>query len=318
METSPGTDFSPLVDLSSVGEDSRIASWCVRSSQIFPGLSVKLGSDIPPAGVIARVRFGAGELFTVDSPPSEVDYSPAPGTAPEGFPHLSLTVLASGRMQLENIGRRCLLDTGDVCLVDESAGFRLRAEEQCTMLFLRLPRAAALGRFPQLDRLFATRLPADEPGTRLLADFLLRLASDAPQLGEAQRSAMMAVAVQMLGVAAPVAELGAGTDWRVRRALDFIELNLSVAGIAAEDVARDQKISRRRLDQLMQETLGHSIAAHIWSRRLEQSAADLTDPRLRASSIAQIAFGNGFEDPAHFTRAFKRRYSVTPGQWRGN
>jgi AraC-like DNA-binding protein len=44
----------------------------------------------------------------------------------------------------------------------------------------------------------------------------------------------------------------------------------------------------------------------------------LRDPRRNGQSVAQIAFTNGFEDAAHFTRAFKRRYAVTPGQWRLN
>lgn len=317
VERSQATDSGPLLDLSGVLPEARSSSWCAGSGQIFPGLSVKVGGGVPPAGQITRLRFGAGELFTVKSPPSEVSYSP-PTPAPDSPPHISLTVVPEGLLQLENVGRRCTLARGDVCLVDESAGFRLGCQEPTTMLFLRLPRAAATGRFPHLDRLFATRLPGTEPGTRMLADFLFRLVDDAALLGEAQRSAMMAVTVQMLAAAAPVAELGSAADWRVRRALDYIELNLPVAGITAEDVARDQRISRRRLDQLMLEALGQSVSSHLWSRRLERAAEDLTDPRQRAHSIAQIAFANGFEDPAHFTRAFKRRYSVTPGQWRGN
>jgi len=35
-------------------------------------------------------------------------------------------------------------------------------------------------------------------------------------------------------------------------------------------------------------------------------------------TAAQVAFANGFEDAAHFTRAFKSRYACTPGQWRLN
>jgi AraC-like DNA-binding protein len=104
----------------------------------------------------------------------------------------------------------------------------------------------------------------------------------------------------------------------VRRALDYIEANLSVAGLTAESIAQDQRISRRRLDQLMHEICGHSIASHLWSRRLEQAAADLRDPVKIGLSVAQIAFANGFEDAAHFTRAFKKRFGSTPGQWRLN
>ena len=88
--------------------------------------------------------------------------------------------------------------------------------------------------------------------------------------------------------------------------------------ITAEGVAMDQRISRRRLDQLMLQSFGHSIASHLWSRRLEQAAVDLRDPSRANQSIAQIAFANGFEDAAHFTRAFKRRFSQTPRQWRAD
>jgi AraC-like DNA-binding protein len=128
----------------------------------------------------------------------------------------------------------------------------------------------------------------------------------------------MNAVVQMLGMADPLARAATGPDWRVRRALDYIELNLSVAGLTAETVAQDQRISRRRLDQLMHEAFGQSIAGHLWNRRLEQAAADLRDPHRSTMSIAQIAFANGFEDAAHFTRAFKRRYAITPGAWRLN
>jgi AraC-like DNA-binding protein len=49
---------------------------------------------------------------------------------------------------------------------------------------------------------------------------------------------------------------------------------------------------------------------------MEQAAGDLRDPHKAQLSISQIAFSNGYEDPAHFTRAFRRRYAMTPGQWR--
>ena len=51
-------------------------------------------------------------------------------------------------------------------------------------------------------------------------------------------------------------------------------------------------------------------------RRLEQAAADLTDPRYQSRAVSQIAFANGFEDAAHFSRAFKGRFGRTPRDWR--
>jgi len=307
---------TPLIDLREVDSAHRARVWQGAACSAFPGLSLKMPAPVPQLGSINRLAIGAGELFAIESAPVEVSYRPpAPGTA---SPHLSLMVQSRGATHVSQSGRRCDLSEGDICLIDESSAFRLVGEESSGIVFLRLPRRASLSRHPQIERILASVMPGTEPGTRLLADTLLRLFDDAPRLGELQRAAMMDAILHMLGVAEPFSALPGTSGWRVRRALDFIEANLATAGLAAEDVAQDQHISRRRLDQLMREALGQSIAGHLWDRRLERAAADLRDPRRAGMSAAQVAFANGFEDAAHFTRAFKRRYAVTPGQWRLN
>ena len=59
-----------------------------------------------------------------------------------------------------------------------------------------------------------------------------------------------------------------------------------------------------------------TVTGQIWSRRLELAAADLVDPRHQSQTVSQIAFGAGFEDAAHFSRAFKVRFGHTPRDWR--
>lgn len=305
-----------LVDLSTVAQDQRARFWLHACSNAFPGLSVTLSDPRPPEGLIERISVGAGEIFAIESGPADVLHEASRGGSEQAF--LSLMVLSRGSIRITQAGRTAAIAAGDMILLDETKSFCMAACESSRMEFLRIPRAAALGRYPLLEKLLVTVLPSSAPGTAILAETLLRFAREAHRLGEPQRRAMMNAIVQMLGVAEPFSSLPATSDWRVHRALDFIELNLSVAGLTAEIVAQDQHISRRRLDQLMQESCGHSIACHLWSRRLEQAAADLRDPTKVAVSIAQIAFANGFEDAAHFTRAFKKRFGKTPGQWRLN
>jgi len=317
LEPAFAVALPPLIDLREIEERRRAIEWDGAVRSTFPGLSVKIRPDLPPVGTINRIKLGAGELFVIDSAAAEVNYQP-PLLLAGSPPPLSLMVQREGSTVVVQGEHRCELSEGDMCLIDEASAFRLVGEDCSGILFLRLPRNAVLSRYPQLERLFARVLSSDDPGTKLLADTLRRLPAETPCLAETQRSAMMGAIIQLLGIAGPFSALPETTDWRVCRALDFIELNLSVAGLTAEDVARDQRISRRRLDQIMTDALGHSIASHLWSRRLEQAAIDLRDPRRSGSSVAQIAFANGFEDAAHFTRAFKRRYSVTPGQWRLN
>jgi AraC-like DNA-binding protein len=305
-----------LVDLSQIEREQRASTWDVAVRNNFPGLTVKLLGHAPGGGSIKRIPMGAGDLFQIESAPAEVSYLPPRGRSSHR-PHFSLMLQFKGAILASQGGQACLLNEGDLCMIDEAKAFRLLADEPTGLVIVRLPRAAVLSRHPQLERLDTRVFSSEDPGTRLFADLILRLSHDVAPLAELQRSAVMNGIVHLLGAAAPSRPRG-GENWRVRRALEFIELNLSVAGLTAEVVAQDQRISRRRLDQLMQNAVGNSIASRLWSRRLDQAANDLRDPHRADHSIAQIAFANGFEDAAHFTRAFKRRFSVTPGQWRLN
>ena len=305
-----------LVDLSRFRREQRGIAWGNAVRDAFPSLSVTLADDGVKRGRIRRVKMGAGEFFTVESAPADVFHQASLNG--QHHPHISLMIQSAGSIEVSQSGTRSRLATGDLCMIDEAKSFRLRNDENSAILFLRMPRAAALSRYPALEKLFGTAFPGDSRGTRMLADALLRFAEEAHAIGEAQRAALMNSIIHMLGVAEPFNNLSDTSDWRVRRALDFIELNMGTPGLTAETIANDQRISRRRLDQLMHDELGQSIAGHLWSRRLEQAAADLRDCARSDLSIAQIAFANGFEDAAHFTRAFKRRFSLTPGQWRLN
>ena len=306
----------PLIDLREIRQEHRALMWDTAVRSAFPGLSVRLAQTRHLSGSIERIVMGGGEIFTIESAAAEVLHRGA--RARGEHPHFSVMVLSRGSIRVRQAGRTALLQVGDMCMIDESKSFRLASEGSSRMLFVRLPRVAVLGRYPHLSRQMVETMSGDAPGTRMLADTLLRASREAGALCVAQRSAMMGAFIHMLGLAELFAARPGSPDWRVRRAFDYIALNLSVTGLTAETIAQDQNISRRRLDQLMQDASGHSISSHLWSRRLEQAAADLRDPQRADLSVAQIAFANGFEDAAHFTRAFKKRFAITPGQWRMN
>jgi AraC-like DNA-binding protein len=54
-----------------------------------------------------------------------------------------------------------------------------------------------------------------------------------------------------------------------------------------------------------------SLSDWIWAQRLELARRELCDPSLSARSISDIAYGCGFNDAAHFSRAFRARFGCT-------
>ncbi|MBO9580815.1 MAG: helix-turn-helix domain-containing protein [Sphingobium sp.] len=305
----------PHLDLCEVEHEQRLLTWNFAARSIAPGLSVRMVSGTPTRGSLEREQVGTGQLIYIQSAPANVTYRPSK-YAEGSTSYFSLMFQRRGSILANQSHKTSALCEGDIWLIDESKAFSLNADGSTDLLLLRLPRLAVIGRYPQFQRLEATVLSARETGTRLLADTLTHLAEGVSQLCEVQRAAMMNAIVQMLGVAEPSLAPEFSMDWRIRRAIDFIELNLSVPGLTAEAIAQDQRISRRRLDQLMQKAFGQSIAGYLWKRRLDRAATDLQELPKADMSIAQVAFANGFEDAAHFTRAFKKRFSMTPGNWR--
>ena len=58
------------------------------------------------------------------------------------------------------------------------------------------------------------------------------------------------------------------------------------------------------------------MAGWIRERRLERCRRDLTDPTLADWSVTAIALRWGLTDPAHFSRAFRTAYGLSPTEYR--
>ena len=100
-----------------------------------------------------------------------------------------------------------------------------------------------------------------------------------------------------------------------RRILEFMESNYTDCELTPEKVAAANGISVRYLHSLFNQA-GITVSKWIWERRLKACRQDLLDPNMGHMRVSQIAFHRGFNDPAHFSRAFKSRFDITPSKLR--
>jgi AraC-like DNA-binding protein len=100
-----------------------------------------------------------------------------------------------------------------------------------------------------------------------------------------------------------------------RRILEFMEANYMDCELTPEKVANANGISMRYLHSLFHQA-GMTVSKWMWERRLKATREDLLDPNLNHKRVSEIAFNRGFNDPAHFSRAFKSRFDVSPSQLR--
>lgn len=94
--------------------------------------------------------------------------------------------------------------------------------------------------------------------------------------------------------------------------LDIIERDI-YEKISIPFVARRVGYSGVHLARMFRFAFGQPLAAYIRARKLSVCLPELLDT---GRSVLQTALAYGFEHEQSFTRAFKARYGITPGEYR--
>lgn len=104
---------------------------------------------------------------------------------------------------------------------------------------------------------------------------------------------------------------------RLRAIKADIDRHLCDAGLSIDRIAVCHSISPRYIRKLFQEerTTFSDFVLHL---RLERSRKLLRSPEHAAGTIASIAYACGFNDQSWFNRTFRRRYGITPSDFRGS
>lgn len=232
----------------------------------------------------------------------------------------SVAILTYGEFVVEDhTGTQTRLQPGDFSFFDGARPFRNHHSASKQLVTLVFPRAL----FPlppaQTERAIGARLRGDH-GTGALVSALGRhLPEDLDAAIGARLGAtvldLIAVAVaDQTGNADPIVS-GVRQRALLPRILAFVEAQLTDPDLTPATIAAAHHISTRYLYKLFenQET---TVAAWIRRRRLERCRGDLLNPDLTTRSINATAIRWGFTDPAHFNRAFRTAYGLSPGRYR--
>lgn len=96
--------------------------------------------------------------------------------------------------------------------------------------------------------------------------------------------------------------------------MDFIQKNLDHPDLGPLLLSNTFHISTRYLHLLFAEK-GLSVSHCILDKRLEQCRRQLVHLNPYKDSITKIAFQWGFNDSAHFSKVFKKKYGITPREY---
>ncbi|MFC5926794.1 helix-turn-helix domain-containing protein [Micromonospora vulcania] len=248
-------------------------------------------------------------------------------SAPEMYV-LALTTNGVGRSSQD--GRNTEIRAGDFTFYDHArphnVGHQASKPERspATSIVTMIPHAALPLPPQRMAALYGGRMSGSEGIGALLAQFLLQITGHPEQYHAADVNRLGTVgldlATTLLGRNL-VAEDAVPTEVRRRALLTqvqaYIHRHLGDQTLSPKSVADAHHVSLRSLHRLFEDEEA-TVASYIRDLRLARCRRDLADPALRTRPAQTIAARWGFPDKAHFSRAFRAAYGLSPQAYREN
>lgn len=95
--------------------------------------------------------------------------------------------------------------------------------------------------------------------------------------------------------------------------MELIEENFADGQFSIDELAEKLSVSRSTLNRRIRSLTGKTAIDILGEYRLEAARKQLADPSLDLS-ISEIAFRNGFNDPAYFSKKFRDQYGYSPSK----
>ncbi len=240
--------------------------------------------------------------------------------AQDSMDHYMIQLLLDGTIDM-TIGRGRTLQCPSGRLIGFDLGEGMdTVNSRFDLLSIIIPRRRLAPLLAKPDLLHATMVDPTSGTGMLVANFVRTLYQSAPRLSPSEASAAGASLLELLAMAFNGVTFQSGdapeamAQAELLRVQTFIRANLASPNLGPNTVTSVLGISRARLYRLFAPIGG--VADYIREQRLRRCLADLVSGHLAHRQIAEIAYGWGFADPAHFARLFKQRFGRTPSEAR--
>lgn len=232
-----------------------------------------------------------------------------------------LMMPVEGRVQFSHYGREEQLEPGDFVLFDGSAPGRVEFAEPNISLHLVLAAHELKTRLPAPANLCGLKTSGDRQFGRVVRSMLEDVWRQVEQ-GFPQEHGIT-IAKNMLDAIATAYLLqhckrfseSASTSERRAHIKRFIEARLRDPELSAAFVADYFGVSTRYVSMIFEKEQ-EPVSAYILRRRLEECAHQLASRDWASHSVTDIAREWCFVNRAHFSRVFKKRFGVSPREFR--
>jgi AraC-like DNA-binding protein len=233
-----------------------------------------------------------------------------------------LTVLLEGKAQLSYEDCKIDLEPGDIAYGPTFADAALRFSSDFRQLFVNVqrlmlnprvfaPLSLRLGHLPGrcgVNRVLSGML-------RSVADVIGEISSEDLRPVELSLTEFLITALENEKGVFGLGGVAGARATRLHRICQGIEAVLGNPALTLGMVAERERVSTRYLQKLFTEA-GNNFSHYLRTRRLDRCRADLISPLHAELSISEICFRWGFNGSAHFSRAFRKEFGMSPREYR--
>lgn len=232
-----------------------------------------------------------------------------------------VTIQLSGRSEIIQEQRAAILQPGDWGLYDTTRPYQVSVDQDAHFLVLQISTSNMSVWQPYLQRAVARPYSARHGSARIAMETLQLALTESPSLSSTAMRHVANSVLEMIGLnifeqsgASSMSDLDDVRHAQFRNIRQYIDDNLHDPDLSVMAIANRFRVSRRYLYKLFS---GQSLtpADYILGARLERCRDLLADTAM-TRQISEIAYQYGFSDSTVFSHAFRRRFGMSPSEWR--
>lgn len=269
------------------------------------------------SGTIGCAGYGDLRFAAFTSSPHQV-VRRASHIARSDHDHYLISLQRSGVSQMQQCGRTCELQAGDIGIVDGSRPFSVTFPQAVDRVVAVIPSAMLNSRAPWLRERPIGLMVRSNALHDMLRTYIERLAGpecDSPVEAELLADNLCNLVALL---SARSGEEKAKSQDRISdldRMFAFLRRHLSDPDLSPQALADHMRMSVRTVHKRFEQA-DMTFRQWVLEQRLESCRRALSDRRCQSMTVSQIAFGAGFNDLSHFTKAFRARFGAPPGTYR--
>ncbi len=232
---------------------------------------------------------------------------------------MHLLMCRQGGLRISYAQSHIELTPGDAVMLDSSQAYVIDVAGECSARTIEMMRSNFSDRNCPTDALCGRRYRRDDGMVRILTSIVDNLADDPGaflgdehELVQDMLTRLLINARQDGGQQTVEKQTGRHPEAQILDKMRrWISSYPEKSELSPDMLATQFGMSRRSLYRIFTQA-GTTPAQWLWRAKLDHGHAMLVDPAYCRMSVGAVAYQCGFQEPSHFSRAFKKRFGASP------